>query len=46
MSEQGTAQIWGCDASTQAEQIISQVAHPSARDELRAAGQELGFILS
>lgn len=46
VSEQGTAQIWGCDASTQAEQIISQVAHPSARDELRAAGRELGFMLS
>jgi acyl-CoA hydrolase len=46
VSEQGTAQIWGCDASAQAEQIISQVAHPGVRDELRAAGRELGFVLS
>jgi acyl-CoA hydrolase len=46
VSEQGTAPIWGCDASTQAEQIIDQVAHPSVRDELRAAGRELGFVLN
>jgi acyl-CoA hydrolase len=46
VSEQGTAQIWGCDATSQAEQIIGRVAHPSARDELRAAGRELGFMLS
>jgi len=43
VSEQGTAAIWGHDASAQAEQIITQVAHPSARDELRAAGHGLGF---
>jgi acyl-CoA hydrolase len=46
VSELGTATIWGCDASTQAEQIIDQVAHPSVRDELRAAGRALGFVLS
>jgi acyl-CoA hydrolase len=46
VSELGTATIWGCDASTQAEQIIDQVAHPSVRDELRVAGRELGFVLS
>jgi acyl-CoA hydrolase len=46
VSEQGTATIWGCDASTQAEQIIDQVAHPSVRDELRSAGRELGFVLN
>ena len=46
VSEQGTAQIWGCDASTQAGQIIDQVAHPSARDDLRSAGRELGFKLN
>jgi acyl-CoA hydrolase len=46
VSEQGTATIWGCDASTQAEQIIDRVAHPSVRDELRVAGRELGFALS
>jgi acyl-CoA hydrolase len=43
VSEQGTAVIWGHDASGQAEQIISQVAHPSVRDELRQAGRDLGL---
>jgi acyl-CoA hydrolase len=43
VSEQGTAAIWGHDSSSQAEQIITQVAHPSVRDELRSAGRELGF---
>jgi acyl-CoA hydrolase len=45
VSEQGTAAIWGHDIATQAEQIIGQVAHPSARDELRQADRELGFRL-
>jgi acyl-CoA hydrolase len=45
VSEQGTAAIWGHDASEQASQIIGQVAHPSARDGLREAGRELGFRL-
>ncbi len=43
VSEQGTAAVWGHDASAQAEQIITQVAHPSVRDELRDAGRQLGF---
>ncbi len=43
VSEQGTAAIWGHDASAQAEQIITQVAHPSVREELREAGRGLGF---
>ena len=43
VSDQGTAAIWGHHASVQAEQIITQVAHPSARDGLREAGRELGF---
>jgi acyl-CoA hydrolase len=43
VSEQGTAAIWGEDSSSQAEQIISQIAHPRVRDELRQAGRELGF---
>jgi acyl-CoA hydrolase len=43
VSEQGTAAIWGHDACGQAEQIISQVAHPRVRDELREAGRALGF---
>jgi acyl-CoA hydrolase len=41
VSEQGTAAIWGHDASEQAGQIIAQVAHPSARDELREADRGL-----
>jgi acyl-CoA hydrolase len=45
VSEQGIATIWGNDASAQAEQLIDRVAHPSARDELRLAGRELGFRL-
>jgi acyl-CoA hydrolase len=43
VSEQGTASIWGHEASDQAGQIIDRVAHPSVRDELRAAGRHLGF---
>ena len=43
VSEQGTAAIWGHDASGQAGQIITQVAHPRVRDELRLAGRALGF---
>jgi len=43
VSDQGTAAIWGHDASEQAEQIITQVAHPRVRGELRAAGRALGF---
>jgi len=46
VSEQGTATIWGNDASEQATQIINHVAHPSARDELREAGRGLGFRLA
>ena len=46
VSEQGTAAIWGNDANMQAAQIIDQVAHPAARDELREAAVQLGFRLS
>lgn len=46
VSEQGTATIWGNDASEQAAQIITRVANPAARDELREAGRELGFRLA
>lgn len=45
VSEQGTAAIWGHDAGEQARQILEQVAHPDARDELREAGCRLGFPL-
>jgi acyl-CoA hydrolase len=43
VSEQGTAAIWGEDAPGQAEQIISRVAHPSVREELRKAAGDLGL---
>jgi acyl-CoA hydrolase len=43
VSEQGTAAIWGHDLPGQARQVISHVAHPSAREQLRQAGRELGL---
>jgi acyl-CoA hydrolase len=43
VSEQGTAVIWGHDASGQAQQIIGQVAHPSARERLREGAASLGL---
>jgi acyl-CoA hydrolase len=43
VSEQGTAVIWGHDASGQAEQIIGQVAHPAAREHLREAAASLAL---
>ena len=46
VSEQGAATVWGNDAVSQAEQIIDNVAHPSARDELREQGRELGLPLA
>jgi acyl-CoA hydrolase len=45
VSEQGTAAVWGHDASGQAEQIIGHVAHPSIRQGLRDAGRSLGLRL-
>lgn len=45
VSDEGTAAIWGHEASDQARQIIDQVAHPSVRQNLRAAGHQLGFRL-
>jgi acyl-CoA hydrolase len=45
VSEQGTATVWGHDASGQAEQIIAHVAHPSVRQQLREAGPSLGLRL-
>ncbi|MFF5262402.1 acetyl-CoA hydrolase/transferase family protein [Actinomadura viridis] len=45
VSEQGTAAVWGHDASAQAQQIVDRVAHPSVRGELREEGRRLGFAL-
>lgn len=46
VSENGVAAIWGNDSTTQAQQIVDNVAHPRARDELRAAAHGLGLPLS
>jgi len=43
VSDQGTAPVWGQDASGQAAGIIENVAHPSARERLRLAGRNLGL---
>lgn len=43
VSDLGIAPVWGYDDSAQAEAIISRVAHPAARDDLRDAGRELGL---
>jgi acyl-CoA hydrolase len=43
ITEQGSAAIWGCDQRQQARQIIDQVAHPGAREELRVAAYRLGL---
>jgi acyl-CoA hydrolase len=45
VSEHGAAAIWGHDADDQARQIVDRVAHPDAREELRARGRDLGFAL-
>ncbi|GAB3892934.1 acetyl-CoA hydrolase/transferase C-terminal domain-containing protein [Kibdelosporangium lantanae] len=41
VSEQGIATIWGHDATEQADQIITHVAHPDAREDLRAAARDM-----
>ncbi|MCW2776826.1 MAG: hypothetical protein JWN17_551 [Frankiales bacterium] len=46
VSEQGVAQVWGCDQGEQARGIVEEVAHPSVRDELREAAAGLGLILA
>jgi acyl-CoA hydrolase len=45
VTEQGVAEIWGRDSVTQAQNILDQAAHPSARDDLREAGRRLGLPL-
>lgn len=46
VSEHGSAAIWGRDTDAQAHDIIERVAHPRARDELRAAAGRLGLRVS
>ncbi|MGI5175764.1 acetyl-CoA hydrolase/transferase family protein [Dactylosporangium sp. CA-152071] len=45
VTEQGTATIWGRDSVEQAQEIVDHAAHPSIRDELRAAGRTFGLPL-
>ena len=45
VSENGAATVWGYDQDDQARQLISEVAHPSLRDELRQAGRSLGLAV-
>jgi acyl-CoA hydrolase len=43
VTEQGTAVIWGHDASGQAQQVITQAAHPTARERLMDEAASLGL---
>jgi acyl-CoA hydrolase len=43
VTEQGSAAIWGQDASGQAQQIIDHAAHPAARDQLRESAAGMGL---
>jgi len=43
ITEQGTADILGHDQERQAANLISQAAHPDARDELWLAAEQLGL---
>jgi acyl-CoA hydrolase len=45
VSENGAAAVWGYDQDEQAGHLISDVAHPSVRDELRTAGRALGLAV-
>ncbi len=43
VSEQGIARVFGNSEQAQANEIINQVAHPSAREELREAAATFGL---
>jgi acyl-CoA hydrolase len=43
VSEHGIAQVFGYNERDQADGIIERVAHPAARDELRAAAHQFGL---
>jgi acyl-CoA hydrolase len=45
VSENGAAAVWGYDQDEQARHLISDVAHPCVRDELRIAGRALGLAV-
>ncbi len=44
VTEQGVADCFGHSQAQQAQNIISQAAHPSVRDELTAAAHEMGLF--
>ncbi len=44
VTEQGTAELWGRSEREQAALLVSQAAHPRARDELREEGRSLGLL--
>ena len=44
VTEQGVAEIFGHDQSTQARHLIEHAAHPDVRDELREEAVELGLL--
>ena len=45
VSENGSAAVWGYDQDEQARTLIGHVAHPSVREELSAAGRQLGLAV-
>ena len=44
VTEHGSAQIFGSSLREQSRQIIGQIAHPDARDELGDAARSLGLL--
>jgi len=43
VTDQGVARLWGVSQREQARELVENAAHPSAREELRAAAVELGL---
>jgi len=43
VTEQGVAQLWGCDQREQARALIEEAAHPDAREWLRAEAVRMGL---
>lgn len=43
VTEQGLAQVWGCDQSEQAARLIRHAAHPDVREELEEEARALGL---
>ena len=45
VTDQGTAAVWGHDATDQAQHILDHAAHPKVREELREAAHGLGLAV-